>query len=85
MKKLIAFLAISLLYSCTNNEGTERALRGAGYTDIELTGHAFWGCADSDDTCTGFRATGPNGHEVEGAVGCGYNTGCSKGCTIRTK
>lgn len=66
---------------CTDEAGTRRALEGAGYTSIELTGHEWTTCGN-DETCTGFEAIGPTGKRVSGAVGCGY-TGCSKGCTIR--
>lgn len=80
MKKLALVLVV--LFSCTNSERTESTLKKAGYTNIETTGWSR-GCGDSDDTCTGFRAIGPKGDYVEGSVGCGYETGCSKGCTIR--
>ncbi len=82
--KLRLYNALAAAFSCTNERGATRALEGAGYTEIELTGHASFECGN-DNTCTGFRAVGPTGINVEGAVGCGYgSSGCTKGCTIRT-
>lgn len=77
MKRALILLT---LLACTNEDGARRALKGAGYTQVELTGHA-WGCSDSDGTCTGFTALGPGGDYVTGAVGCGR---LIKSCTIRT-
>jgi hypothetical protein len=71
-----------LLLSCTNEGRAREVLLSQGFTNIELTGWAAWACSKSDDTCTGFIATGPTGRTVRGAVGCGYG-GCSKGCTLR--
>ncbi len=82
MKKIA--VVIALLLSCTNEEGAHSALTAAGFSNINLTGHAMFECSDSDSTCTGFTATGPTGIRVKGAVGCGYSGGCGKGCTIRT-
>lgn len=80
MKKLA--LLVVVLFSCTDEERTVQVLRKAGYTNIETTGHSY-SCSDKDTYCTGFKAIGPRGDYVEGAVGCGSSTGCSKGCTIR--
>lgn len=80
MKKFA--VAVVLLLSCTNPERARATLEKAGYSNIEITGHRF-GCSKGDSTCTGFVARGPTGVPVEGVVGCGYSTGCSKGCTIR--
>lgn len=81
MKHLIALAVALVTVACTNESATRRTLEGAGFTDIEITGYRSWSCSKNDSTCTGFRAKGPNGRVVEGAVGCGM--GCGKGCTIR--
>ena len=75
-----AIVVLALSSSCTNDDGAQEALEGAGYTNVKLTGFSF-GCAKDDATCTGFTATGPTGRPIRGAVGCGY---LFKGCTIRT-
>jgi hypothetical protein len=82
--RILTFILLAVVFSCTNEDGARYALAGAGYDDIEFHGHSWTGCGDSDSTCTEFTATGPTGRQVHGAVGCGYSTGCSKGCTIRT-
>lgn len=82
MKHLAIMLTALLgIVACTNEDGARRALHGAGYTNIELKGHAFFGCSDDDHSCTKFEAVGPRGDVVTGQVGCGL---IGKGCTIRT-
>lgn len=73
------------LYDRDNGQGAAaRALEGQGFTNIQLTGYSWFSCGKDDATCTGFVATGPSGNTVTGAVGCSYDIGCGKGCTIRT-
>ena len=80
MRKIL--LSVSLLVAlsgCTSKSDTERALAGAGYTDVQITGYRFFGCRKDDMFHTGFSATGPTGQKVSGVV-------CSaflKGSTIR--
>lgn len=81
MKKIALLLVV--MFSCTNEEGAMHALKVSGYKNIELTGHEWTSCSKDDNTCTGFEATAPSGAVVTGAVGCGYSSGCGKGCTIR--
>lgn len=76
----VILLCCLLSLNCSSPAAATNALRGAGYTNIEITGWDF-GCSDSDTTCTGFVATGPTGVRVRGVVGCGVVV---KGCTIRT-
>lgn len=80
MKRLVA--AVLFLFACTNEEDAQRTLRVSGYKNIQMTGYAWMKCGDREGTCTGFRATAPNGEIVEGAVSCSIG-GCTKGCTIR--
>lgn len=68
-----------MLSACTNGDGATKALEGAGYTDIKITGYKFFGCGNDDTFHTGFNATGVNGKQVSGVV-CG---GLMKGSTIR--
>jgi hypothetical protein len=92
MKKLIAFVLVSVLFSCTNEADSREVLEAQGYTDIQILGYGWNKCADDDATCTSFVATGPAtigkegqvwpGRKVHGAVGCS-RTGCGKGCTVR--
>lgn len=76
---IIAFVVGS---SCTDEEAARSVLEDEGYTNIELNGYAYGRCSKNDSTCTEFKATGPSGREVKGAVGCG-RTGCGKACTVR--
>lgn len=81
---LVVLLLVALalcVAPCTDESAATRTLRGAGFTDIRLTGYQYFICDKGDRTCTGFQATGPLGERVSGAVGCGW--GCGKGCTIR--
>jgi hypothetical protein len=80
--RILLFTLLALIYSCTNEGGARSALEGAGYDAIQF--HGYTRKCGGDDTCTEFSATGPTGRKVRGAVGCGYDVGCSKGCTIRT-
>lgn len=82
MKKILSFVLIAGILSCTNEDDSRDTLEAQGYTNIELTGYAWNRCAESDSTCTGFVAVGPTGLTVRGAVGCS-RTGCGKGCTVR--
>lgn len=82
--RILIFILLALIFSCTNEDGARAALEGSGFDNIEFHGYSMQ-CSDSDRTCTEFTATGPTGRQVHGAVGCGYTSGgCSKGCTIRT-
>lgn len=76
---LVAVAPVSC--KCEDAGRTERTLRGAGYTNIRLTGVSYMKCGE-ERWCTTFQALGPRGDVVTGAVGCGFE-GCGKGCTIR--
>ena len=82
MKRIAVIIA--LVFSCTSPDRARSALSAEGFTEIEITGHEWTTCGNSDSTCTGFTARSSNGRTVHGAVGCGYDVGgCGKGCTIR--
>lgn len=80
MKKLLIVTTLVGLAGCSDPAGARKALEGAGYTDIEITGVAWTGCGQDDYEETGFKAKGPSGKQVEGAVCSGW----PKGSTIRT-
>jgi hypothetical protein len=79
--KLIITLLLLILTSCTDKIDAERTLVINDFTEIEITGYKILGCSQDDIYHTGFRATSPNGHKVEGVV-C---KGIFKGSTIRFK
>lgn len=83
MKKILTFISICVLLSCTDPERARKTLLDSGFTHITITGHAWNRCGKDDTSCTGFNAIGPSGRPVSGAVGCGVETGCTKGCTVR--
>ena len=68
MKKILAIAAVLALAGCTNSEQATRALAGAGYRDINITGFRFFGCPENNIYSTGFVATGPGGQRVRGVV-----------------
>lgn len=82
MRLLVIAFLIAVGFSCTDTDRARKTLIANGFTNIKTTGYSRE-CAESDDTCTGFVATSPSGQRVKGAVGCGFNTGCNKGCTVR--
>lgn len=79
MKKILLISLASVLMGCTNGDGAVRALEGAGYTDIKITGYRVFGCHEDDTFRTGFKAMGQGGKPVTGVV-C---SGILKGSTIR--
>ena len=62
-----------------DSAGTVNTLTRQGYTNIEITGRAFFGCSEDDVWRTKFSATSPSGHAVNGIV-C---EGILKGSIIR--
>lgn len=84
MKKIIAIIALALtLSACSDSSGAKKALEGAGYHDIRITGYRMYGCDTgkhgSDTYTTGFAAKGPTNVYVTGVVCKGF----WKGSTIR--
>ena len=78
--KLIAMALCSIvLAGCTQELSSRRALEGAGYTNINMTGFRVWGCDEKDIFHDGFEAVGPTGRRVTGVVCAGW----FKGSTIR--
>lgn len=75
--KRLVLLAV-LAAGCTNETGTQHALRVAGYKNVELLGYKWFSCHENE-TCTKFTATAPDGETVTGHVSCGY---FFRGCTI---
>jgi hypothetical protein len=61
---------------------TKHVLEGAGYTKIEVGGHAWFACSGDDSLATEFTAVGPSGKHVSGSVCCGW---AMKDCTIRSE
>lgn len=79
MRIIIGVLSVVVLAGCTASDEAVRALSGAGYAKIEVTGYRFFGCDEKDTFSTGFKAVGPTGQPVSGVV-C---SGLLKGATIR--
>jgi hypothetical protein len=82
MRNRYLFLAVALLAltACTDNDEATRALQGAGYHDIQMSGSRWFGCDTDDMFATGFEAKGATGTPVTGVV-C---SGPLKGSTVRT-
>lgn len=81
MRYLLLTLIALASVGCTDSAAARKALEGAGYTKIEITGYSYFGCSDSDTFHTGFEAIGPTGIPVEGVVCSGW----FKGATIRSR
>ena len=87
LKLLVFVLAVGFILffgipaACTSESGAKRTLSAAGYTNIEITGWRPFMKGEDDWSSTGFRATGPGGQIVTGAVTGGL---VFKGYTIRT-
>lgn len=79
---LIASVLVSvalLASSCTAPNRASRVLVENGYSDIQLTGFAWFGCGENDLFSDGFIAKSSNGSTVRGVVCSGF----PKGSTIR--
>lgn len=68
------------LGGCSNPQDAERALTGAGYSNIQTHGFDLFACSDSDFYSTKFTATNPAGKPVSGVVCSGL---LFKNATIR--
>jgi hypothetical protein len=84
MKTFLRILSIIIiifgLMPWTDEEGTQKALRYSGFTNVRTNGHSFFTCM-SDWSATEFYATTPVGlKKVSGTVCCGL---LMKACTIR--
>lgn len=73
------WLLVLLLLGCTDPEASTRALRAAGYTDVQLGDYVWFACGKDDDFATAFTAKNPHGDPVFGVVCCGL----FKSCTVR--
>jgi hypothetical protein len=80
MKRIALILAsVAMLAACTDETAARKALAGSGFTDVKITGYAYFGCDKHDTFHTGFEARGPSGQFAEGVVCSGW----MKGATIR--
>lgn len=79
MKTLLIAL-VAFLAGCTQPDKSRALLEANGYKSVEITGYNFFSCSEDDTFSTGFKAVGPTGQPVEGAVCAGW---FFKGATIR--
>lgn len=79
MRKTILIIAVLLISGCSSSNDAQKALKAAGYTDIQTHGKAFFACSKDDTFATKFSATNSKGERVSGAVCSGW----LKGSTIR--
>jgi uncharacterized protein YcfL len=69
MKKYVAIALVTLLLAgCYSSNDARKALEAQGFTDIEVTGHAWFACSKSDTYATSFNAKNPQGKRVSGAA-----------------
>lgn len=81
MKYAMLGLLSILLVGCSAPDTATEALKGAGYSQIKITGWSPFSCSKDDTFSTGFEAKGPTGVSVTGAVCSGL---IFKSATIRT-
>ncbi|TGJ99820.1 hypothetical protein EHO57_13735 [Leptospira langatensis] len=84
MQKVIAMVIVivailSIGYVDPENEKSRQLLEMEGFSQIQITGFRFLGCAEEDDLAIGFKAI-KNGFTVTGTI-CSSFFG--KGHTIR--
>ena len=49
MKKMLALaVACALLAGCYSSNDARKALQAEGFTDIQITGHAWFACSEDD-------------------------------------
>lgn len=81
MKKMLALaVACALLAGCYSSNDARKALQAEGFTDIQITGHAWFACSEDDFYNTSFTAKNAQGKTVSGAVCSGV---LFKNSTIR--
>ena len=77
---VVLIMLVSLFIGCTNADQTKRILSDQGYTNIEITGYAWFSCGQDDWIRTSFIAVSPAKKYVKGAVCSGF---IFKNSTIR--
>uniref|UniRef100_A0AB39CCT2 Lipoprotein n=1 Tax=Pseudomonas phage RVTF4 TaxID=3236931 RepID=A0AB39CCT2_9VIRU len=80
MKKIILTLGLIVLTGCSDGPATLKAVEGAGYKDVQITGWAPFSCSEDDRVRTGFKATDQRGNRISGTYCSGL---IFKGGTIR--
>lgn len=67
-RAIVAALFAFGVAGCTDADNATRILEANGFHDIEITGYSWFSCSEKDTQSTGFKAIGPTGIKVEGAV-----------------
>jgi hypothetical protein len=78
IKLFLVILMVAAVSGCSDQDRASRALRSAGYSEINAGGYSVFGCG-KDFYSTKFTAKGPSGFDVSGVV-C---AGIFKSSTIR--
>ena len=86
MKKLLlALAAVSTLAlaACRTDPVEQVAIvETYGFTEVQMTGYAWFGCPESDDVRAEFTATSPTGQRVKGVFCSGF-TEFDRGASVR--
>lgn len=78
--KRIALALFVLISACDVSTGdAQRTLGNLGFSDVKLTGHAWFSCGDDYTFSSKFEAKNPNGKTVDGVICCGM----LKACTVK--
>jgi hypothetical protein len=80
INKIIIFILLTVILSCTDKEGATKTLERNGYKPIEVGGYGWLSSSESDTYVTEFKAIALNGDTVTGCVTRGL---FFKGNTIR--
>ena len=77
---------MAIVISCISMQGCNvsqskaaEVLSNEGFTDVQVTGHAWFACSKGDSFSSNFTAVNPRGQTVEGSICCGV----IKSCTVR--
>lgn len=71
-RTIVAALFLFGVAGCTDADNATRILEANGFEQIEITGYSWFSCSEKDGQSTGFKAVGPTGKKVEGAVCSGF-------------
>lgn len=68
MKTLLGIFALMIMSGCSNHDDAVRALKSAGYSNVQTQGYSWFACGQDDTYHTKFTALNPAGRQTSGVV-----------------